>query len=124
VADFLITYDLKSGSPDAHKPFLTAAEKEGLLYVWKGSDYVNRLPNTTLWGLFESKEAANKAFDRALAAAGRTVGYTVTLEKRATSEMGSSAVNSDKRKAPDPRWTGKAAFETSRRHQVNDPYFK
>lgn len=34
--DYLITYDLKSGSPDPHKPFLTAAEKEGLLYVWKG----------------------------------------------------------------------------------------
>jgi len=124
VADFLITYDLKSGSPDAHKPFLTAAEKEGLLYVWRGADYVNRLPNTTLWGPFECKEAANKAFDRALAAAGKTVGYAVKLEKRATSEMAHTVVTSDKRKKPNPRWTGSTSFETSRRHQVNDPFFK
>jgi hypothetical protein len=31
MANYIITYDLKSGSPDPHKPFLTAAEKEGLL---------------------------------------------------------------------------------------------
>lgn len=124
MADYLITYDLKSGSPDAHKPFLTAAEKEGLLYVWKGADYVNRLPNTTLWGLFDSREAANKAFDRALAAAGKVVGYAVKLEKRITTKMTDTLVTSDKRKEPDPRWTGRSSFETSRRHQVNDPFFR
>lgn len=122
--DILISYDIAEGKPDAHKPFLTAAEKEGLLYVWKGASYVNRLPNTTLWGVFDSTAAANEAFDRALKKVGRDLGYTVKVEKRATTEMGSSLVTSDTRKKPETRWTGETGFETSRLHQVNDPYFK
>ena len=84
MTDYLITYDLESGSPDPHKPFLNAAQNEGLLYVWKGSTYVNRLPNTTIWGQFSSAESANEAFNRALKAAGISVDYSITIEKRCT----------------------------------------
>ena len=80
--NYLITYDLASRTPDAHKPFLTAAEKQGLLYIWKGAEYVSRLPNTTIWGVFASSDAAIKAFDLALSTASKAVGYNIALEKR------------------------------------------
>lgn len=124
MTDYLITYDLKSGYPDPHKPFLTAAEKQGLLYVWRGSKYVNRLPNTTVWGVFSSKEKADEAFDRALKATEKVVGYSITMEKRCTTEMGDTVVTSDRKKTPEDKWTGSTKFETSRMHQVNDPYFR
>jgi hypothetical protein len=124
MADYLITYDIKADSPDPHKPFLTTAEKEGLLYVWKGTSFVNRLPNTTVWGVFASKEKANEAFDRAKEAASAKIGKAVTLEKRCTTEMSDTLVTSDRRKKPEPKWTGKTSFETSRLHQRNDPYFE
>lgn len=122
--DVLITYDIENGRPDPHKPFLTAAEKEGLLFVWKGATHVNRLPNTTLWGVFDTTEAANEAFDRALKKTSQSVGYALKLEKRITTAMRSTFVNSDVRKKPEPRWTGSTSFETSRLHQVNDPFFR
>jgi hypothetical protein len=124
MTDYLITYDLEEGSPDPHKPFLSAAANEGLLYVWKGANYVNRLPNTTVWGVFATKEAADAAFDRALSATARTVRREVSLEKRCTVEMSKTTVKSDRRKKPDPRWTGNTNFETSRLHQLNDPFFR
>jgi hypothetical protein len=122
--DYLITYDLADGSPDPHKPFLTAAAAEGLLYVWKGANYVNRLPNTTVWGVFATKEAADNAFDRALATAAKAVGHSVTMEKRCTTGMDNTSVTSDRRKKPEARWTGRTSFETSRLHQLNDPFFR
>jgi hypothetical protein len=120
MSDYAISYDLSVG----HKAFLTAAEKEGLLYVWKGATYVNRLPNTTIWGLFTSGTEANNAFDRALSKASTAIGQKIKMEKRLTTAMSSSFVNSDRRKEPEARWTGNTSFETSRLHQVNDPYFK
>lgn len=121
--DYLITYDLENGSPSPYKPFLSAAETEGLLYVWKGSTYVNRLTNTTVWGRFVNADAANDAFEKALAAASRKVGYTINQEKRVTTMMIAATVLSDKRKKPEAKWTGSNAFETSRLHQLNDPFF-
>lgn len=118
-----MTYDIKDGIPDPHKPFLTAAEQEGLLYVWQGATFVNRLPQSTVWGIFNRIVDANAAFDRALTRTGRVVGYTPTMEKRATITMDASNVVSDERKTPEARWTGPTAFETSRLHQVNDPFF-
>jgi hypothetical protein len=125
--DFLITYDLQdapSGKSDPHKPFLTAAQKEGLLYVWKGKNYVSRLPNTTVWGTFANIEAADAAFQRALTAASKQVGYGIVREKKATASMERANVMSDVRKVPEAKWTGKTWFETSRLHQLNDPLFK
>lgn len=122
--DYLITYDLKETDPKPHKPLLTAAEKEGLLYVWQGASFVNRLPNTTLWGTFSTATAANEAFERALVEAAKVVGRTITLEKRATTQMGDTSVKSDVRKKPLAKWTGRNSFETCRLHQLNDPDFK
>lgn len=124
MTDCVITYDLKSGSPDPHKIFLTSAEREGLLYVWKGASYVSRLPNTTVWGIFSSTEEADQAFDRALSVASKKVGYPIVLEKRCTTEMESPLVMSDRRKKPETKWTGGTSFDTSRLHQLNDPFFR
>lgn len=120
--DIVIMYDLQKGDPSPHGAFMAAA-REGLLYVWKGATYVNRLLNTTVWGVFSDREAANNAFDKALAAAEKTVGYTIKLEKRMTIEEANTLVNSDKRKVPESKWTGTTAFE-SLRLQLNDPFFK
>jgi hypothetical protein len=123
MTDFAISYDLKAGNPSPHKAFLDAAESEGLLYVWKGQSYVNRLPNTTIWGVFDNREEANAAFSRALATATAVLGYKVTMTKRLTCEFTNGIVNSDVRKVPDPAYTGVTSFETSRLHQLNDPFF-
>jgi hypothetical protein len=125
MTDYLITYDLQSGSPDPHKPFLTAACSEGLLYVWQGVTYVNRLPNTTVWGVFQSADAADQAFTRAVARAGVAISRVVVVEKRATTQISDDGnVFSDHRKIPDPRWVRSTRFETSLLHQINDPFFR
>ncbi|MCJ2096330.1 hypothetical protein MKK67_28075 [Methylobacterium sp. J-072] len=121
--DIMISYDLKTGSPVPYGPFMEAAEKEGLLYVWKGAKFVSRLPNTTVWGVFTDCPTANAAFDRALVAAGKVVGYKITLEKRMTVSYEGAESSSNKRKEPVPKWTGTTAFQTSRLHQKNDPFF-
>ena len=123
--DFLISYDLESESPDAHKPFLIAAEKEGLIYVVKAGSFLMRLPNTTIWGEFGDMDKAIGAFDRALAAASKVVGYTINLEKRVLAPFDTGKVNSNVSKTPETKWTDIASnFRTSRQHQVNDPFFK
>lgn len=121
--NIMIGYDLKTGSPAPYGPFIRAAEKEGLLYVWKGAAYVSRLPNTTVWGVFADCSAANVAFDRALAAASKVVGYTIKMEKRMTVQYDGANCTSDKRKVPLQQWTGTTEFQTSRLHQNNDPFF-
>lgn len=123
MADFLISYDLKAGNPSPHRAFLDAAETEGLLYVWKGATYVNRLPNTNVWGVFDSREEANHAFSRALSTASAVMGYKVVLLKRATTEFSNALVTSNIRKIPEEEYIGATAFETSRLHQLNDSYF-
>lgn len=123
MTDYVISYDLKAANPSPYKVFLDAAQREGLLYVWKGLNYVNRLPNTTIWGVFSTREEANEAFDRALAAASAKMGYKVSLLRRATTAFSDCVVNSDIRKKPEPQWTGPTLFETSRLHQLNDPFF-
>ena len=119
---FLITYDLKSTTPDPHKPFLSAAEKQGLLYVWKSPNYVNRLPNTTVWGVFKDKDAAKAAFNAAIAAAANKT--TITVEKVFIARFDGTYCDSDVYKQPEAKWTGTTDFETCRQHQLNDPVFK
>ncbi len=123
MTDYLISYDLNTERGSPHKDFLTQAETEGLLYIWKGVTWVNRLPNTTLWGQFASRQEANKAFDRARAKTEKKVGYKVVVEKRATTAFDDASVLSDIRTAPEPKWTGATTFETSRLHQLHDPFF-
>lgn len=119
---YLISYDLKDSTPSPYRPILDAFEKEGLLYVVKGT-YLHRLPNTTIWGIFPNAKAAGKAFDRAKAAAAKSIGRAIVVEKRFVAHLGGGTVLSDRRKAPEPQWTGKTDFETCRLHQVNDPFF-
>lgn len=119
---FLVSYDLKGGDPSPHSAFLTCAEPEGWLYVYKGKR-VFRLPNTTLWGEFADAAAAVAAFDRALAAAERHLGRKVVLEKRIVTRFDPKAAKSDRIKDPDPALTGATDFETCRLHQLHDPFF-
>jgi hypothetical protein len=122
---YLITYDVDA----AHKAILTAAEGQGLLYVFFGDDnkavrHLSRLPNTTLWGEFSTKSAAKEAFDVAIANAAIASGLTINVEKRIIAAFETYSVRSDRRKKPDKQWTGTTAFETCRLHQLNDPFFK
>ena len=123
MGSYIITYDLRSGNPSPYRPFIEEAEKQGLLYVWKGKNKVHRLPNTTLWGRFDGVVAARSAFERALRAASRRVGYAINDEKRVIVRASEVWVKSDIAKAPEPKWTGSTAFRTSRLHQDNDPFF-
>jgi hypothetical protein len=85
---------------------------------------VSRLPNTTVWGVFNNLAEANTAFEKALAATTVTVSHPIKLEKRATIQASATQVLSDKRKKPEAKWTGKSSYETSDLHQINDPFFK
>lgn len=123
VESYVITYDLKDGTPSPYRPFIEEAEKQGLLYVWRGKNKVHRLPNTTVWGRFETIEDARSAFDKAVRRASRRVGYTITVEKRMTVEAADISVKSNVSKAPVPKWTAGSDFRTSRLHQLNDPFF-
>ncbi|WP_331285133.1 MULTISPECIES: hypothetical protein [Methylobacteriaceae] len=121
--DFVITYDLKNGDPPPYGPFIEEAEREGLLYVWRGANQVHRLPNTTVWGRFEDIAAARSAFDKALRRTSRRLGYAINLEKRMTVQADDISVRSDVAKAPVAKWIGSSKFETARLHQLNDPDF-
>ena len=120
---YVITYDLEAGEPSPYRRFIEEAEKQGLLYVWKGRNKVHRLPNTTLWGRFEDVDAARSAFDKAARAASRRVGYTIDIEKRMIILSADAWVRSDVAKVPVSKWTGKSAFQTARLHQLHDPFF-
>lgn len=123
MSNYLISYDLQSGHVSPHKPFLTAAAKEGLIYVLQSANFINRLPNTTLWGVFARRQAAVDAFNRAKTAAEIAIRREIVVEKRLVSLLDDWLVSSDLKKTPDPRWTGATTFETSRLHQMNDPFF-
>ena len=121
---YVITYDLKDGNPSPYRPFIEEAEKQGLLYVWRGRNKVHRLPNTTVWGRFADVGEARSAFAGAIRAASRRVGYTIDVEKRMIVRSSDAWVHSDVAKAPVPKLTVKSAFETARLHQRNDPFFR
>jgi hypothetical protein len=101
MSEYLVTYDLKDGNPGPHRDFIMAAEAEGLLYVYKPSESVMHLPNTTLWGNFSIRDAVRDAYKRALDKAIKIVGYTIKLEKRAITQISNPYFLSDESKAPD-----------------------
>lgn len=122
--DYLVTYDFKkSGASNQWADFIKCAEPEGLIYVYDVGDELARLTNTTLWGLFENKQAVKAAFERAQAAAEKKLGRAITLEKRVITKMTDVFVRSDEKKKPDQRWMKSTKFETCRAHQKNDPFF-
>jgi hypothetical protein len=125
MAQILVTYDLKKKDPPPHKVFLEEAEKQNLLYIYEGaSGNLLRLPNTTLWGMFDDAAAARDAFDRARAAAEERLGKKIKVEKRVVAELGGGSLFvSDKKKAPEEKWKKRTALETCRAHQLNDGFF-
>lgn len=83
-----------------------------------------RLPNTTLWGLFESAVAAQAAFDSAIAAAEKQLKKKIKVRKRVITKLANGLISSDRRKPPEDEWKRKTSFETCRAHQLNDEFFK
>jgi hypothetical protein len=122
MTEYVVSYDLKETAPKPHKEFILAAEKEGLLYVFQVTD-LYRLPNTTIWGNFDSAEAVKAAFERAQTAAEKKLGIKIVLEKRLISELDDWLIRSNEKKAAEKKWTGSTKFETCRKHQLNDPFF-
>ena len=123
MAEYLITYDLKKTDPSPYRIFLDECEKEDLLYIYKGSSSLLRLPNSTVWGNFTNKTAARSAFSRAQAAAEKALGRKIILEKRVITKIDDAFFLSDKSKPPEPKWTKSTSLETCRAHQLNDPFF-
>jgi hypothetical protein len=124
MAHILTTYDLKKTDPGPHRVFIEEAEKQGLLYVYRGaSGKLLRLPNTTLWGVFDDAAGARDAFDKALTAAEKKLRKKITLEKRVITPFEDGLIISDTKKSPVEKWTKPTAFETCRAHQLNDPFF-
>lgn len=79
---FVVTFDLSTSHPSAHARLTALLADEGLsAWTFAGGKEV-RLPNTTVTGLFVSREAADAAFLRALAALQREMPGQVTNPKR------------------------------------------
>jgi hypothetical protein len=121
---YIISYDINA----AHKKFLTECEVGGLLYVIDGytqdnTMYLYRLPNTTVWGEFSNKDAAQSAFNAAHQRTNSASLQTVVVEKRMISDFNEYSVGSDRCKRPEAKWTGISPFQTCRLHQRNDPFF-
>lgn len=124
MAHILVTYDLKKTDPGPHRVFMEEAEKQDLLYVYRGrSGKLVRLPNTALWGVFDDAEGARDAFDKALKVAAKRLGKKITLEKRVITLFEDGFVISDKKRSPEEEWKKATAFETCRAHQLHDPFF-
>lgn len=95
--DFLATYDLQSTHPDPHTEFLNQATKNGWR-LWKLSTAQNkwyRLPNTTLEGPFNNRDAAVAALKKTQADTAAALGRTVNMEKWIVVEYSGAAWNSD-----------------------------
>ena len=80
--NFLIAYDLKSTDPDPHSEFRKQAEPQGLSNWIEINGELCQLPNTTLYGSFESRDFAVAAFDRALHATRSKIKGEVVLTAR------------------------------------------
>lgn len=122
----LITYDLKSGSSDHNDVFLAAAQIQGLIFVVKGrvANTIFRLPQSTVWGQFDSLSEANTAFDSALAITSAVVGYSVEIEKRMSVSFNMHLVRSNDSVPVNPEYIGDDDYETALLHQKNVRSFK
>ena len=118
---YIASYDLTKG----HSEFLAAALDEGWTYVFPVSGELFRLPNTTLWGNFADRTAAQAAFTRALDAAQMELGRRCKRTKSIIGPLPQGArVLSDVKKATEPEYTVEGDdFTTCRLHQLHDEFF-
>ncbi|KQY78636.1 hypothetical protein ASD52_01970 [Ensifer sp. Root142] len=94
---YVISYDIKKTTPDPYSEFLNQAEKVGWkVWIWAPSvKKWYRLPNTTLVGDFQNRDAAHRAFNTAVANTSAAIGVTVTVEKFFLAAYSESLFNSD-----------------------------
>ncbi|SMF65785.1 hypothetical protein SAMN02982989_3404 [Xaviernesmea oryzae] len=95
MASFIASYDLNDKN-DPHDEYLAAAEKCGW-YPWilASDDKWYRLPNTTLKGEFDTKDAAVAAFKSIKGIAEKSLGKSITVEKWIVVQYTTATFNSD-----------------------------
>lgn len=92
---FIACYDLNDRN-NPHQDFLEAAEKLGWApWILGSSKKWNRLPNTTLHGTFDDKDAAVDAFKAIEPAAEKTLGRAITVEKWIVAQYSTATFYSD-----------------------------
>jgi hypothetical protein len=121
--NFILTYDIESTNPDPHSKFIEYSERFGLLFVAPAGGHLKRLPNTTLWGKFETKEDCLDAVHSAITLAELDIGSSINLKKFLITKASDVKFESDVEKYPDRRWKKSTLFETCREHQLYDPDF-
>lgn len=96
---YLACYDIKDTTPDPHSTLLALAREHNWNeYIRVDTGHWNRLPNTTLQGVFPTKEAASVAFRKLVLATGRKIKVKVVVEKVAIMRTtGEGFVKSDKK---------------------------
>jgi hypothetical protein len=96
---FIATYDLKETRPDPHQTFIEKAETHGWSAWIKGNGKWYRLPNTTLEGTFDTRDAAVAALKAARTDTEKEIGIAVTMEKWIVAQYGTATFNSDETQA-------------------------
>ncbi|MBS0546140.1 MAG: hypothetical protein JSR24_00230 [Proteobacteria bacterium] len=123
--DFLASYDIDSTEHNNHKAMVDAGASKGWTYVFLAPDgKLNRLPDTTLWGVFADRTVALTAFIEAAKLANKQPKTRFKVEKLALTLFEQRAVASNKKKAPNPLLLGKSNIETCLNHQDKDKFFQ
>lgn len=102
MASFTLCYDLdKTNNPN--KAYLEAAVGLGWKAWVHGTDKKwHKLPDTTLRGDFENRDAALKAFNKIKPEAEKILGKPLKIEKYFLVESSAVALSSDETKNEDP----------------------
>jgi len=79
---FIACYDLKETNPSPHTKFLEKAlANKWFLWIRASNGKAYRLPNTTLIGIFATRDAAVAALEKTRADTQAELGRTVTMPK-------------------------------------------
>jgi len=93
---YIATYDLLETYPDPHEEFLEQATARGWrLWILSGHNEWYRLPNTTLDGDFDSRDAAVTALKNTRAATESKLGRSVVMEKWIVADRSGATFDSD-----------------------------
>lgn len=120
---FLVSYDLHSSNDAANSAFLDAAANHSLSYLFIENGIVQRLPETTIWGVFDSAAYCNASILDAVVDAELDIGDTITVTRIAITIFEDAFVDSDKVTVYIPALRGSNLLETCLNHQLNDPEF-